>query len=113
VFDRLVPLRVPHVMTTPSREALETHLVDFGVPEHLHRGLLGYLLERQPVGGFLLAVLENNLALAIARNGGEVADLVAIVRFLVNNAAWDQWGSTENVAAWLVGPKQGRHVGRW
>lgn len=94
-------------MTGPAagdrRAELAQQLLTDAVPEHLHAGLLNYLVDHRPVGGFLLAVLENNLALAIARNGGSGADLERLVRFLVNYARFDAWGSVEAVSTWLVG----------
>lgn len=81
------------------------------VPERLHDGLVEYLVARRPVGGFLNAVLENNLALAVARADPDMrAQLPAVVLFLANYASSKAWGSTEAVAAWLTDPVPPRPV---
>ena len=74
-----------------------------GVPEQLHEGLVRYLVHHIPPGHFLTAVLENDLAGAVAR-GDEtcLAGLPAIVRFLYNHAPGMAWGGPLTVRAWLA-----------
>src|SRR5262245_54748038 len=84
---------------THYRERLKLN----GVPEHLHDGRVLYLLYHLPPGGFLTAVLSNNLREAIGRaDDASAAGLPAIVKFLYNNAPSTCWGSEEYVAEWLA-----------
>ena len=61
-----------------------------------------YAEKRIPTGGFLKAVLENDLQQAFARadNSNYIA-LRAIVRYVYNHLPADCWGSPEKVKAWL------------
>jgi len=49
------------------RAHLRQRLLESDVPLSLHAGLVEYFAERRPTGGFLQAVLENNLRQACAR----------------------------------------------
>jgi hypothetical protein len=37
------------------------------VPQHIHDGLIAWVMDGRPTGGFLKAVLENDLFLAITK----------------------------------------------
>ena len=80
---------------------------DDKIPPHTQPGLELYLEERIEPGGFLRAVLENNLREAMGR-----ADqinryaLFDIVSWLFTNAPSASWGSPEKVATWLAGRKK-------
>lgn len=93
---------VPHVT---YREHLRRRLLESNVPGPLHTGLLEYLAARRPTGGFLRAVLENDLAQAAVRgdeiNRWHVAD---IALFLYSYCPAPSWGSPKVVAAWLADP---------
>lgn len=91
---------------TPTyREHLTAKLLDMNVPRTLHDGLREYIAARRPVGQFLTAVLENDLAMAI-RQADDVNRrlLPEIVSFLFWFAPGPCWGSKEHVAAWLADP---------
>jgi hypothetical protein len=85
------------------RAHLEMRLLECGVPDNLHDGLLAYITQRRPVGGFLMAVLSNDLAQAAVR-----ADPITglwlreVVLFLFNHAPSQCWGSPAAVEAWLT-----------
>lgn len=82
---------------TPGAAALRR------VPAHLRGGLLRYLHEHIPTGGFLSAVLRNDLIGAVAHGDpSSQAGLVAIVLFLVNHAPASAFGSPARVDAWLT-----------
>jgi hypothetical protein len=72
------------------------------IPSQLQEGLHAYMMEHREVGGFLTAVLENDLFVAIAR-----ADPVArrhfydLCLYIYNCAPGQCFGSTEKVDAWL------------
>jgi hypothetical protein len=73
-----------------------------GVPPHLRAGLLRYVNDHRRPGGFLLAVLENDLSNAMGRADDESrAGLYAIVCWVYNEAPSTCWGSPEKVKAWL------------
>lgn len=73
------------------------------LPEHLRGGMKRYIEQYCPTGGFLEAVLENNLVEAFGR-ADEVnrERMFDIVNFLYNEAPADCWGSPAKVEAWLA-----------
>ena len=87
---------------------IREHVVeDFGtskpsIPPLILRGLERYRDERTPVGGFLTAVLENNLSEAV---GTADQHSYAALREIVQWVYWEMpapaWGSKANVVAWL------------
>lgn len=63
-----------------------------------------YVRERTYVGGFLAAVLENDLRNAVSRADGlNLSLLPDYVRYLYNHCPAPCWGSPEKVEAWLEG----------
>jgi len=63
------------------------------VPEHTRHALLDYVQYGHPVGGFLTAVLENNLKEAFGRaDNFNAASLRSIVCWLYNYAPAHCWG---------------------
>lgn len=82
--------------------SIET-LTRYGVPEHLHDGLLLYVHEHIPMGHCLTAIVSNDLREAFARADEETAAAMRqIVRWLYNEAPSNCWGSPERVRAWLT-----------
>ena len=68
----------------------------------IQEALRGYIEEHRPVGGFLTAVLENDLAQAFGRADPEnLATLYEIVQWVYMEAPAECWGSPANVRAWL------------
>lgn len=71
------------------------------VPEHIRGGLIRYLELGIPPGGFLTAVLENNLFEAFGRaDQTNQRALFGIVSWIYNNAPHDSHGSPEQVKAY-------------
>ena len=72
------------------------------LPEDLQGSFERYLEKRIPTGGFLDAVLCNDLRAACER-ADEINKyrLFDIVFWLYNNAPIGSWGSPENVREWL------------
>lgn len=74
------------------------------VPQHTQDALARYVEDRLEPGGFLQAVLTNDLFRAVSR-----ADIVnqqrlpAIVRFIYNRCPMGCHGSQEAYEAWLRG----------
>jgi hypothetical protein len=64
--------------------------------------LLRYGNEHLPTGGFLRAVLENDLRTAVARaDDYNMATLRDIVTFIYSELPRNCWGSPERVSTWL------------
>ena len=71
------------------------------LPVNLRGGIQSYIERGMGVGGFLTAVLENDLAKAVERGGGDNRKRLAdIVIWLYNNAPRVAWGSVASVEAW-------------
>ena len=63
-----------------------------------------YVEHKVPTGGFLRALLENDLREAFGRADYINVGLIqAYVSWMYNNLPSACWGSKENVAAWLGG----------
>jgi hypothetical protein len=66
--------------------------------------LVAYFEERVPVGGFLSAVLENNLLkAAAAADNRNKSKLFEYASWLYNYAPVGSYGSREKVEAWIGG----------
>lgn len=73
------------------------------LPAHLQAGIRAYIEDHQSVGGFLTAVLSNDLQGACSRaDGVNRYRLWDIVRWLHNYAPEQCWGSPERVNEWLT-----------
>lgn len=84
-------------------EFLETAR-QFGVPEHTAQGFANYVFKRVPPGGFVTAVLSNNMKEAFLRADAQnKAAMEEIVSFLYMAMPTTVWGSVEIVRAHLVG----------
>jgi len=73
-----------------------------GIPEYMRDGLLSYVLHGLPPGGFLKAVLANDLKGAV--NRADMNNLNAIERyvdFLHKYAPSDCWGNLGKVNSWF------------
>lgn len=95
-------------------EQMSGDTVDWsGVPEHLRGGLDRYITKGIPTGGFLRAVLSNDLAGAI-RNGDDesIGHLRGIYQFLYWNVPASCFGDDESVHDWISdGGLHGRYSG--
>ena len=79
----------------------------FVVPKYMRPGLVAYVRERQRPGGFLRAVLENDLKMAVQTADAEnLANLPAYVHYLYWCAPQSCWGSRQNVREWLSGGRK-------
>jgi hypothetical protein len=80
-------------------------MIDFtyeSIPDYTMKALSRYINDKIPTGGFLEAVLSNDLKEACGRadeNNQRV--LPEIVAFLYNEAPGTCWGSPERVKQWL------------
>ena len=72
------------------------------IPSHTEEALRLYVDKGLPTGGFLYAVLTNDLFGAYSRADSEnLAAMEAIVRYVYNKLPIGAWGSPENVKNWL------------
>ncbi len=72
-------------------------------PPQIVAGIRRYVDERIPPGGFVTAVLENDLKEAFARaDRGNIAAMFEIVTYCYNEIPASCWGSPEAVEAWLT-----------
>lgn len=91
---------------------LATRLEQSTVPAHLHEGLLRYLHDRILPGGFMQAVLCNDLQQAVCRaDPVSLAGLRALVEFLQWDCPAEAWGSRDAVLAWTATPDRLEDVG--
>lgn len=82
---------------------------DFTKIQHLENSLVEYVINGRGVGGFLRAVLENNLRGAVNRaDNGNLPIIAHVVAWLYNNAPVSCWGSEDEVRIWL---ESGGYVG--
>lgn len=74
----------------------------YEIPYYMRPGLINYIERGEEPGGFLGAVMENDLGGAVARADGINIDLLpAYVLFLYNQAPSGCHGSTEKVKEWM------------
>lgn len=78
------------------------------IPEHTLQALDDYIINGLEPGGFLTAVLSNDLKGAVCRadrwNHHNLADTV---KFIANCAPAFCWGSREQVISWLKAFREG------
>lgn len=74
----------------------------YGVPTHTQGALIRYIVNRFEPGGFLTAVLSNDLFGAVNRADREnLQALENICQFVYSDMPASSWGSPERVSAWL------------
>lgn len=73
------------------------------IPEHTKAALDRYVNDRLPPGGFLTAVLTNDLTGAVVRADDiNRRHLPEIVGYLFNECPSACWGDQQRVEAWLT-----------
>jgi hypothetical protein len=86
----------------PDTEEIEQMLDKSVIPEYMKPRLLSYILDGNPTGHFLRAVLSNDLKSAVGHaDDNNLVCLPQYVKFLYNYAPRDCWGSPEAVKAWI------------
>lgn len=86
---------------TPKAD-LERTAREAGVPDHLIEGLAAYAVDRRPTGGYLEAVLSNDLSAALQRaDRKSLSGLIPTVHFVVRHLPAECHGSRARVHEWL------------
>jgi hypothetical protein len=81
---------------------------DYTMTDACKEGLRKYISFGLPPGGFLTAVLENDLVGAVrGADSHNIDNIPAYVSFLYWEAPMDCWGSKERVKNWIA--KGGLH----
>ena len=81
------------------------------VPRDVEATLTDYIQTGVPMGGFLTAVVENDLANAVGRADAQnAAALRSIVMWIYNEAPSACWGSKEKVRAWIYAHEEIRRT---
>jgi len=76
------------------------------LPEHMKSGARIYIEEKIKPGGFLCAVLSNNLTEAFVRADNINRDcMFEWVQWLFCECPREAWGNEEKVVKWLESPK--------
>lgn len=85
-----------------DRRQLEEGLACHYVPSEMHDAIRRYVLDHQPVGHFLTAVLENDLHGALTHADAQnMVSLTAWGFIIYNYIPSACWGSPAKVTAWL------------
>ena len=94
-------------VTTPTREVNYDCL-----PEHMQDGARLYIEQGIPPGGFLMAVLCNDLVGAVGRaDAVNQSRLVNWALWLHNDIPMAAWGSLEKVQAWMAAVREDEREG--
>lgn len=88
-------------MADMTREVLEANAAKSGIPDYMRDGLIAHILDGRPTGGFLTALLSNDLKETFNK-ADDVNQKVVYnyVFFLFNYAPRAAWGSPERVERW-------------
>lgn len=87
-----------------ARSELRADLSRSGVPSHLHAGLERYVIDHIQPGGFMLAVLSNDLGkAAMYADTRSWEGLPLTMRFIRNHLTDEMWGNAASVEQWLAG----------
>lgn len=88
-------------MTPVFSRQLLTRCDEHRLPPATSESLVAYIMTARPTGGFLGAVLENNLREAFCRaDEANTEALPRLVAVLYNYAPSACWGSPEKVREW-------------
>ena len=87
-----------------SMSAYTLACMECGIPEHMVEAVYHYIEHGTPPGGFLTAVLSNDLMDALRRaDDKNIESLPAWGRLLYNHIPPGAYGSRKAVEAWIEG----------
>ena len=85
-----------------KRDEQLSKLIELGIPDYMHEGILAYVHDGRPTGSFLRAVLTGNFREMCNRADNEnQKKFYEWGFFLYNYAPMACWGSEENVTNWI------------
>jgi len=85
-----------------NRERFIDLAIEQGVPEHTAGALARYIFDGLPPGGFLTAVLSNNLMEAFGQADNiNSAHMKEITSFIYNEIPAACWGSLKKMEEWM------------
>lgn len=91
-----------HILSETELKAISIAFSRYDIPMTVHDGLMRYLQNRVLPGGFLTAVLENDLAAAVlAADKDNLPALPNLVKFIWNELPANAWGSKKHVFDWV------------
>ena len=80
---------------------------EFYIPERMMGGIKRYLEYGIPPGGFLTAIIENNLSLAVQQADSEnLRNIPAYVAYFWNKCPLGCWGSPKKMEDWIKSRQQ-------
>lgn len=86
----------------PKESNLKKILEELDIPEHMHSGVIQYVEHGVEPGGFLKAVLSNNLVDSFSKADGLNKNKIdKYITLLYNHIPADCWGSHEKVVSWM------------
>jgi len=75
---------------------------EYQIPENLKESLIEYIMNGRPTGGFLQAVLRNDLMDSYARADRFSREAIGeVVKWIYNKAPRGCWGSEERYTEWI------------
>lgn len=81
---------------------MNTIFHEMSIPEYMQESLRQYVENHVPVGGFLEAVICNNLSESVARADiRNIRNIPAYANWLYNHAPSSCWGSVEKYDKWI------------
>lgn len=75
--------------------------IEASIPQHMQPGLIAYIEDGQPPGGFLRAVLENKLYHAFAKGDDLNQSIMIEYARILEQIPTRAWGSKEAVDEWI------------
>lgn len=94
-----------------DRAYYEKGAAECGVPQHTAEDLVAYIVDGQPPGDFLTAVLANDLLGSFDKaDSRNLAAMTNIVKFLYNYAPAGGFGSREAVRYWCERQRKEREA---
>ena len=80
---------------------LVAKMAHYDIPDYMRQSLAGYILNGHQVGGFLAALLSNDLKKTFNDADDQNALVVGgYMKFLYNQAPAACWGSEKNFVGW-------------
>ena len=94
---------MPEENETESKDDKEFSYINYDeLPEHMRKGMEGYIEYGWEMGGFMYSVLTNDLRGAVKR--ADIHNrfvLLGWIDFCLGELPGNSWGSPEKVAAWM------------